>query len=141
MLRRGRIAGQATPALPAILRNVDAALIRRPHLSCSCAGTKQRCDRARYLWPSVAHALPALPTDTAIESPVRSTGDIRAVRPGRCRYHDAFRLFWIDGDAAQVADFVTGARRAPISAGIVALEIAVAGGDAQSIRSLEMDGE
>src|ERR687887_2485075 len=110
MLRRRRIAGDAAPALSAIVGAVHAALIGGPHLSTFRAGAGQRRDCAGWLWPTVADALPALGSDTAIQPAIRTASHVRGVRSGRRRYHDAVRFSRIDRDAAQVTDLETRAR-------------------------------
>src|ERR671934_137662 len=141
MLRRRRVAGEAAPAVSTIVRTVHAALIGGPHLSRFRARAEQRRDCAGWLWPTVADALPALGSDTAIQPAIRTASHVRGVRSGRRRYHDTVRFSRIDRDAAQVADLETGARRAPRRAGVVALEVTVAGRDAQAIGCVAMNGE
>src|SRR5919204_2988637 len=141
MLRRRRVADDAAPAFSAIVRTVHATLIGGPHLSRFRAGAEQRRDCAGWLWPTVADALPALGSDTAIQPAIRTASHVRGVRSGRRRYHDAVRFSRIDRYAAQVADLETRARRAPRRAGVVALEISVAGRDAQAIGCVAMNGE
>src|ERR671913_1371211 len=141
MLRRCRVTGDAAPAFAAIVRTVHAALIGGPHLSRFRAGAKQRRDCAGWLWPTVADALPALGSDTAIQPAIRTASHVRGVRSGRRRYHDAVRFSRIDRHAAQVADLETRARRAPRRAGVVALEVAVSRSDAQRIGCVAMNGE
>src|SRR4030095_10397644 len=141
MLRRRRKAGDAAPAFSTVVRTVHAALIGGPHLSRFRAGAKQRRDCAGWLRPTVADALPALGSDTAIEPAIRTASHVRGVRSGRRRYHDAVRFSRIDRHAAQVADLETRARRAPCRAGVIALEISVARGDAQAIGCVAMNRE
>src|SRR5687768_18481669 len=112
MLRRLRVAGDAAPALSAIVRTVHAALIGGPYLSRFRAGAEQRRDCAGWLWPTVADGLPAFGSESAIQPTIRSAGHVRGVRPGR-RYHDDVRLPRIDCHAAQVADLETAAWRVP----------------------------
>src|SRR5919109_2511446 len=141
MLWRRRVACDAAPAFSAIVRAVHAALIGGPHLSTFRARAEQRRDCAWWLWPTVADALPALGSDTAIQPAIRTASHVRGVRSGRRRYHDAVRFPRIDRHAAQVADLETRARRAPRRAGVVALEVAVACRDAQRIGCVAMNGE
>src|ERR687891_2672826 len=141
MLRRRRVADDAAPAFSTIVRTVHAALIGGPQLSRFCTGAEQRRDCAGLLWPTVADALPALGSDTAIQPAIRTASHVRGVRSGRRRYHDAVRFSRIDRHAAQVADLETRARRAPRRAGVVALEVAVARRDAQRIGCVVMNGE
>ena len=105
------------------------------------AGAEQRRDCVGWLRPTVAHAFPTLERDTAVQPAIRAASDVCGVRTGRGRYHDDVWVPRIDRHAAQVADLETGARRAPRRAGVVALEISIAGGDAQGIGSVGMNGE
>src|ERR671922_2177920 len=139
MLRRRRIADDAAPTIPTIVRTVHAALIGGPHLSRFRAGAEQRRDCAGWLWPTGADALPALGSDTAVQPTIRTASHVRGVRSGRRRYHDAVRFSRIERHAAQVANFETRARRAPRRAGVVALEVAVARSDAQHIGCVAMN--
>src|SRR5512145_2377408 len=122
MLRWRRIADGAAPTLPAVIRTVHAALIRRPQLSAFRAGAEQRRDGVRWLRPTVAHALPAFKRETAEQPAIRAVSHICGVRTGRGRYNDDVWVFRIDRHAAQVADLEAGAGRAPRRAGVVALE-------------------
>src|SRR5918993_2112656 len=141
MLRRRRIADDGAPTFSTIVRTVHAALIGGPHLSGFRAGAKQRRDCAGWLWPTVADALPARGSDTAIQPAIRTASHVRGVRSGRRRYHDAVRFSRRDRHAAQVADLETRARRAPRRARVVALEISVARRDAEGIGCVAMNGE
>src|SRR5919109_1685647 len=141
MLRRRRVADDAAPAFSTIVRTMDAALIGGPHLARFRAGAEQRRDCAGWLWPTVADALPALGSESAIQPAIRSASHVRGVRSGRRRYHDAVRFSRIDRHAAQVADLETRPRRAPRRAGVVALEVAVARRDEQRIGCVVMNGE
>jgi hypothetical protein len=58
--------GDAAPPFSTIVRTVHASLIDGPHLSRFCAGAKQRRDCAGWLRPTVADALPALASESAI---------------------------------------------------------------------------
>ena len=141
MLRRRRIAGHTAPPFPTVVRTVNAALIRGPQHSGLRSGEEQRRDCAGWLRPAVADALPTLASETAIEPAIGAAGDVRRVRSGRGGYHDDLRLSRIDSKAAQIADLEASARRAPGGAGILALEVSVASGDAQAIGSIAVDGE
>jgi hypothetical protein len=83
MLWGGGIAGRAAPTLPAIIRTVQATLIRRPQLSAFRACAEQRRDCAGPLRPAVADALPTFVRETALQPAIRAAGHVRGVRPGR----------------------------------------------------------
>src|SRR5262245_47383127 len=130
MLRRSGKADDVPPTLPAVFRAVHAALVCGPHLPGLRAGAEERRNGGRWLWPAVAHALPALGIETAIEPSIGAASHVCRVRSGRRGYDDRLRLPGIDRHAPQLADLEAGARRAPRLAGIVALEVSVAGSDA-----------
>ena len=141
MLRRRRITARLAPTLSTVIRTVHAAFISRPQLSAACAGAEQRRNCGRRLRPAVAYALPTLARETPEQSAIRAAGDIRGVRTGRGRNNDNVRVLRIDRHAPQVADLEPRAGRAPRGAGIVALEISIARGDAQRVGSLGVNGE
>ncbi len=78
VVRRGLVSGHAAPTLPAIVRTVHAALIRRHS---SPVVPPAQSSGATMLGGS-GQPSRTLPGETAIQPAIRAASDVRGVRPG-----------------------------------------------------------